>query len=537
MVSSRGKKTSKEGREAVSLGRTPLAIHRAAQDPLLHDKSHHLPNDRGFCNPWPSWSKPSLYDVWSGLRWLESDDDKPNDSSTSGQNGQSNQVSVEQPNFDVPNPDQNHARTWWLGHAGVLLELPTSTSNGAAIRVLFDPIFSKRCSPSQYVGPVRFTPAPCAVSQLPRIDVVIISHNHYDHMDADTISALWKRNKSHLRIVVPLGNVSWLKSLLGEEAESRICEMDWWDEATFASDDMGDGVNKVDEEAEDEADVRTLVGDSASGEEESLTTTPSIKPRPGAAQDQIRVVCTPAQHGSGRCGIDANCSLWASYTLFFHQGGSKKKDLHVFFGGDTGYRLRPPTVTESDHSLLPPACPAFAEIFQRFGPADLLLLPISVGSTYSYLRSWDPVGILPDVDGGLTAQNHLDEWEAIEVAKVLTGRNIDAGVDNERDGQKSLPAQQSKGGRRPLAVAIHFGTFSPPPETLRNVKRLQRACDGQGWSFLRGDDLHGSEQAWRPQRQKEDAVTGKQPRGPKEPAGQGDFLVLNHGGHVQIPLP
>lgn len=68
----------------------------------------------------------------------------------------------------------------WLGHACFLLEFPPSSPEQRGVRLLLDPVFSHRCSPSAYMGPARFTEPPCKVEDIPEIDGVIISHNHYD---------------------------------------------------------------------------------------------------------------------------------------------------------------------------------------------------------------------------------------------------------------------------------------------------------------------------------------------------------------------
>jgi len=78
----------------------------------------------------------------------------------------------------------------WLGHACFLVELPaprdSKTSQDIETpargpRILFDPVFSHRCSPSQWIGPARYTPPPMPLKELPHVDIVILSHNHYDH--------------------------------------------------------------------------------------------------------------------------------------------------------------------------------------------------------------------------------------------------------------------------------------------------------------------------------------------------------------------
>lgn len=111
------------------------------------DKSHHLPNNRGFVNPWPSWVKPSLAEIWSGLTWgatsVDEDTDEGSEDHEAGSSA-TTQLDVVQPDFGTAG-DQHpgRVRTWWLGHAGVLVEFPGGEGQ-EPLRILFDPIFSQR---------------------------------------------------------------------------------------------------------------------------------------------------------------------------------------------------------------------------------------------------------------------------------------------------------------------------------------------------------------------------------------------------------
>lgn len=520
---------------SVSMARWPLSVKKhTPQDDVAHDKSHHLSGGRGFANPWPSWAKPSLYELWSGLSWYPKEDEKFQGEETghtstdaTEKEGRekhipwSNHLTLQKPDFANLNAADNASdtvRTFWLGHAGALVELP-SKQLCEPIRILFDPIFSQRCSPSQHAGPIRFVQSPVSVADLPAVHVVVISHNHYDHLDAQTVSQLWQANSRHLRFVMPLGNAEWFANLLGPDCADRVCEMDWWDEAAFSPSRRGAfiGAGDNDERALDD-------GTSGDAKEQCLSQHKATITVPASNGELVRLICTPAQHGSGRLGFDCGMSLWASYTLLYQRDfRESKRPFHLFFAGDTGYRLRPPTV-EPRQSGHQPACPAFRQIYAKFGPADLLLLPISVGSSYSYFRSWDPVGIFPQVDGGLTAQNHLDEWEAVEVARILSGQRDLTGRDaaevaEEQDVASNLSSVSSTEKRRPVALAIHFGTFCPLRETRANLSRLRKACQRQ---------------LWRPVRTLE-RRTGESHIG-EEDATEGDFLVLNHGQSVNLPL-
>ncbi|GAB1258351.1 MBL fold metallo-hydrolase [Aurantivibrio plasticivorans] len=154
-----------------------------------------------------------------------------------------------------------------LGHSSILLKL-------ASEYWLIDPVFSTRASPFSLFGPKRFHPAPLPIEQLPKIKGIIISHNHYDHLDEETIRRL--RNYADF-FVVPLG----VKNILHKwgVSKDKITELDWWQS--------------------------TAVGD-------------------------VSITATPAQHFSGRSLVDGDATLWCSYAITF-QGHS------IFFSGDSGY--------------------------------------------------------------------------------------------------------------------------------------------------------------------------------------------------------
>jgi L-ascorbate metabolism protein UlaG (beta-lactamase superfamily) len=158
-------------------------------------------------------------------------------------------------------------RATWIGHATVLLEI-----DGA--RLLTDPIWSERASPSTLVGPRRFHPPPITLEALPPVDVVVISHDHFDHLDMATVRALARRGT---RFAVPLGVGAHLESW-GIPA-GQILELDWGESATVAG---------------------------------------------------LTLTATPARHYSGRNPLRAYRTLWASWVV--------RSPVHrVFFSGDTGY--------------------------------------------------------------------------------------------------------------------------------------------------------------------------------------------------------
>ncbi|HBS06165.1 MAG TPA: hypothetical protein DEA96_14450 [Leptospiraceae bacterium] len=166
-------------------------------------------------------------------------------------------------------PPADGLRITWFGHSSILVEIDGSM-------ILIDPVWGDRVSPVSFMGPQRFHENPLSLEELAQlpIDAVVISHDHYDHLDYPTILALKETNT---RFLVPLGVGAHLERW-GIEP-SRIEELDWWDETRVGS---------------------------------------------------IRLVATPAQHFSGRTLGDRDKTLWSSWAIL----GPKHR---VFYSGDTGY--------------------------------------------------------------------------------------------------------------------------------------------------------------------------------------------------------
>ncbi|BGP53091.1 Protein-lysine N-methyltransferase efm4 [Rhodotorula sphaerocarpa] len=299
----------------------------------------------------------------------------------------------------------------WLGHACFLVEFPaspapTGTEAGAGaggadaaerrgFRVLFDPVWSHRCSPSQYIGPARVTQPPIPLQDIPPVDAVVISHNHYDHLDVTTLKHLHgAQPPGSVHFFVPLGNARWMREVIGVQ-EGEVTELDWW------------GERKLRRSVQGPESERKEVGGEVGHEGEA------------AADPSLRVVCTPCQH--------RNDTLWASWAVESSTGGK------VYFGGDTGLRsVAKGTPFSAEQSG--PTCPAFAEIGRRLGPFDLGMIPIG-----AYQPRWimspvhcspeDSVRLHQDVRSKRSIGMHWGTWRLTSEEMTEPPRRLRAACD------------------------------------------------------------------------------------------------------------
>ncbi|RWS19563.1 N-acyl-phosphatidylethanolamine-hydrolyzing phospholipase D-like protein, partial [Leptotrombidium deliense] len=217
-----------------------------------------------FQNPWKTWSPITFTNILKfGLA-----KDKSN---IPNKENLDIVLPMVKPQFDLP-ANEDEMKVTWLGHATVLVQMD-------GVTLITDPIFSERASPSQVIGPRRYRDPPCSVHDLPsNLDAVIISHNHYDHLDLNTVTLLNARYGTDLRWFVPLGLGYWFEQVSIE----NVVELDWWEE--------------------------NCVPD----------------------KNDVSFVFTPSQHWSKRTLNDDNKSLWGSWSII----GPKHR---FFFAGDTGY--------------------------------------------------------------------------------------------------------------------------------------------------------------------------------------------------------
>jgi N-acyl-phosphatidylethanolamine-hydrolysing phospholipase D len=200
--------------------------------------------------------------------------------------------------------NSSRATVTWIGHSTVLVQLD-------GVNFLTDPTWADRTGPfSGLVGVRRYTAPGVRFEDLPPIDFVLVSHDHYDHLDEETVRRL--ASTFNPRFVVPLG----LKAWLGDRGITNAVELNWGEAVAIGG---------------------------------------------------LKIVCTPAQHGSGRTLVDQGRRLWASWAVL----GSQR----FYFAGDTGYYSH------------------FKEIGDALGPFDLAALPIG---SYTPRAIAKPVHISPE---------------------------------------------------------------------------------------------------------------------------------------------
>ncbi|KAF7860833.1 hypothetical protein EAF04_008351 [Stromatinia cepivora] len=308
-------------------------------------KAHHLKNGKGFTNPWDSWVEMSAPGI--GLAMIRA--------KITGELGSPDTtpptVPVVQPAF-LPTRTTPSLRATWLGHACYYIEFPSG------LRVLFDPVFEERCSPFSFMGPKRYTPIPCKISEIPIVDFVVISHSHYDHLSHPTVMEI-HRNHPNAQFVVGLGLKKWF-----EECGIKNCvEMDWWED--------------IDVTLSPITGEKRISTSSKTSSKSSLPPSPPSSSPTSTSPITARISCLPSQHTSARTAFDKGHTLWCSWAVSSGPGDNSKS---VWFGGDTGYRAVPQVPKGADdygpeYQHLP-ICPAFKEIGELRGPFDLGLVPI-----------------------------------------------------------------------------------------------------------------------------------------------------------------
>ncbi|AMW05281.1 hypothetical protein GEMMAAP_11675 [Gemmatimonas phototrophica] len=189
------------------------------------------------------------------------------------------------PDLEFVHANREHPAFTWIGHSSALLQV------GGA-NVLFDPVFSRTASPFRYIGPRRHQPPGLGIEELPTIDAVLLTHNHYDHLDRPSMRAVARQAGGAPRYIVPRGTELWFARNLPRVRGvlPHIEALDWHGHTVLS--DFG-----------------------------------------------VAVHFEPVQHWSNRTGFDRNRSLWGSYAIVHPR-------FRFWFSGDLGYSSAPRTIGE-----------------------------------------------------------------------------------------------------------------------------------------------------------------------------------------------
>eukprot|EP00547_Thalassionema_nitzschioides_P009115 CAMPEP_0194228134 /NCGR_PEP_ID=MMETSP0156-20130528/43217_1 /TAXON_ID=33649 /ORGANISM="Thalassionema nitzschioides, Strain L26-B" /LENGTH=378 /DNA_ID=CAMNT_0038960641 /DNA_START=167 /DNA_END=1306 /DNA_ORIENTATION=- len=223
----------------------------------------------------------------------------------------------------------------WLGHATCLVQMD-------GFSILTDPVFSNRCAPTQLTGPARYRSTPCSVEEfLQNIHyplIVVVSHNHYDHLDYNSIRDLTEKSNESIDFVVPLGLADWLRTSFPKmEDRHNIVELDWHETTSFIS------ISEDDEKKK-------------------------------KTKSSLEVTAVPMQHWSSRRGYDRDKTLWCGFSLCSRtisddqEESSSTVTTKALFPGDTGW------------------FEGLYDIGAKYGPYDVAMIPIGAYEPYDFME-------------------------------------------------------------------------------------------------------------------------------------------------------
>jgi len=288
----------------------------AANNSYVPTKAHHT--ETGFKNSYYEDDKGFL--AFMKWRWEKLFKDIPDVDDY--------QFEVESVNQKALINNSDKSTLTWIGHATFLLQFEK-------LNILTDPHFSERASPVSWAGPKRVVPAAIKIKDLPEIDAVIISHDHYDSLDLASVIELSKHNrKRKLTFIVPIGFKTWFDELDLKSVE--IVELDW--------------------------EQSHVIND-------------------------VKFTAEPSQHWSKRTLFDAYERLWASFVI-------EAKGKKIFFAGDTGYAPHFKTLGnkygEFDLSLLPIGAyePRWFMKSYHVNPEEAVKIHLDIHSKHSVAMHW-----------------------------------------------------------------------------------------------------------------------------------------------------
>jgi len=300
---------------AVALSVTACSHRNPYYDPA---KPHHTPE--GFRNNYLD-RKPDGLLKWQWQRITQGLPKPP---------ANNYQFPVVKPDVAALRANKTETTATWIGHATVLLQIQ-------GVNVLTDPIWSNRASPLSFMGPKRHVPPPLALEELPHIDVILISHNHYDHLDRATVEQLNKQAGGPPLFLVPLGIKPWLNDL----GITNVKELDWWD---------------------------------------------------NVAQGGLNFHLVPVQHWSARSLTDRQETLWGGWTV--HTDKNAAVPFSVLFAGDTGFSKDFEDIAKRfgsfDLALIPIGAyaPRWFMQTQHIDPADAVKIHQTVKAGHSIGIHW-----------------------------------------------------------------------------------------------------------------------------------------------------
>jgi L-ascorbate metabolism protein UlaG (beta-lactamase superfamily) len=254
-------------------------------------------------------------------------------------------------------------RVYQVNHSTFLIQT-------AGVNILTDPMWSERAGPVSFAGPRRVAAAGVEFGDLPPIDVVLVSHNHYDHLDLPTLVSLHQRHEPVF--VVPLGNAA----LLHRAGVGNTLEADWWDEVPLAED--------------------------------------------------LTVFCTPARHWSGRGPGDRNRTLWGSFVI-------RAGDSTIVFVGDSGYSATFGEIRERFGpvrlALLPMGAyePRWFMEPSHMNPAEMVQAHVDLGARWTVGHHF---GTFQLADDGI--DQPLEDLQAAREEAGITADRVRSMVPGER---------------------------------------------------------------------------------------------------------